>query len=72
VKTLTVLLGLPAALVAGVIVFFTYGEVAAFVILGAWLILLFISVGGSSPRSRRPKARSTLPMRRPWRAPNRA
>jgi len=44
VKTLTVLLGLPAALVAGVIVFFTYGEVAAFVILGAWLILLFISV----------------------------
>ncbi|MCJ7725708.1 MAG: SGNH/GDSL hydrolase family protein [Acidimicrobiia bacterium] len=42
-KTLTVLLGLPASLVAGVIAFFTYGEVTAGLVLGIWLILLFTS-----------------------------
>ena len=42
-KALTVVLGLPAALVAGVIVFFTHGEVAAVVILVVWLALLFTS-----------------------------
>ena len=44
VKALTVLLGLPAALVAGVIVFFTYGEIAGVAVLVVWLILLFTSV----------------------------
>lgn len=43
-KALTVLLGLPAALVAGVIVFFTYGEIVGVAVLVVWLILLFISV----------------------------
>lgn len=43
-KTLTVLLGLPASLVVGVIAFFTYGEVTAAVVLVIWLTLLFTSV----------------------------
>jgi len=43
-KALTVLLGLPAALVAGVIVFFTVGEVGAVIVLVAWIALLFTSV----------------------------
>jgi lysophospholipase L1-like esterase len=44
VKTLTVFLGLPAALVVGVIVLFTFGEIAAGVAVVVWLTLLFTSV----------------------------
>jgi lysophospholipase L1-like esterase len=43
-KALTVLLGLPAALVVGVIAFFTLGEVQGVVFLVAWLALTFVSV----------------------------
>ncbi|MBU1494258.1 MAG: hypothetical protein KJ956_09845 [Actinobacteria bacterium] len=43
-KALTVLLGLPAALVVGVIVLFTYGEVPGIAVLAVWLLLLFVTV----------------------------
>jgi lysophospholipase L1-like esterase len=43
-KALTVLLGLPAALVVGVITLFTLGEVQGVVFLAAWLALTFVSV----------------------------
>jgi len=41
VKTLTVLSGLPAALVVGFIVLFTMGEVQAIAVLAAWIVLTF-------------------------------
>ena len=40
-KTLTVLSGLPAALVVGFIVLFTMGEVQAIAVLAAWIVLTF-------------------------------
>ena len=54
-KTLTVLFGLPAALVVGVIVFFTLGEVQAAIALASWITLTFIAAA-TMPRSVLPLA----------------